>query len=357
MKYKILGLLGLFLVMGCVNVSQKKPNLFTFQSVEIQNVLNCDCSIRALHTDEQRIFFAGSNGKFGYLNTADNSVEYLGTIRHREELPEFRGIVHTPQSDFILSAGTPALLYRVNLFGQRKLIYEENKEGTFYDAMAFWNNKEGLIIGDPTEGCMDFLTTRNAGRNWTKINCEALGGKTGTDEVAFAASNSNIAIVDQNTWVISGGTQTRIYFSPDKGKNWRGYDTPLIGGKSTTGGYSVDFYNDKIGFIIGGDYTDPEANEANKALTINGGKTWELVANGAIPGYMSSVKFIPESEGQELVAVGPSGIFYSKDQGNTWQNLSKQGFHTIDFLNDFTAYAAGDGGIVQLTFLESPIEE
>src|SRR5699024_1537877 len=266
---------------------------------------NGDCSIRALHVDDQRIFFAGSNGKFGYLNSADNSIEYVGTIQHEGNLPEFRGLAHTRENDFIISAGTPALIYKVNSFGQRKLLYKEDEEGTFYDAHAFWNGKEGIALGDPMHGCMSVLITRDAGETWDRQDCselpEAIDG-----EAAFAASNSNISIHGDKTWLLSGGKSTRIYFSPDKGKNWKIAETPLINGKETTGGYSMDFYNEKTGVIIGGDYTQPHNNKANKAVTLDGGKNWGLIADESDPGYSSSIKFIPGTGGSELVAVGPN---------------------------------------------------
>lgn len=351
MKFKVTILLSCVLLTGCINVSQKKTPPQKYNAVKIAKVLNCDCSIRALNVDQQHIFFAGSEGKFGYLNTADHSIEQISTIEQDGEQPEFRGLAHTDKTDFILSAGNPALVYQVNYFGKRKKLYEQTTPGTFYDAMAFWNNEEGLIIGDPIDNCMSFLTTRDRGQTWDSIPCADLApAKEG--EAAFAASNSNIAVMGDHTWVLSGGKTSRIYYSPDKGKKWTVYDTPLNSENETSGGYSIDFYNEKIGIIIGGDYTSPENNKANKALTKDGGKTWQLIADGSDPGYKSSVKFVPNSSGDEIVAVGPDGISYSSNGGKSWKKLSEEGFHTIEFLNDFTAYAAGDGKIARVTFLE-----
>jgi hypothetical protein len=51
-----------------------------------------------------------------------------------------------------------------------------------------------------------------------------------------------------------------------------------------------------------------------------------------------------------LVAVGFTGISYSKDTGKSWNNLSSDGFYTIRFVNDSTAYAAGKNRIAKLKF-------
>ncbi|WP_366935475.1 hypothetical protein [uncultured Christiangramia sp.] len=82
----------------------------------------------------------------------------------------------------------------------------------------------------------------------------------------------------------------------------------------------------------------------------DGGKTWNLVAEGQEPGYRSSIKFVPGGDGEELVAVGFEGIDYSKDGGETWSELSEEGFFTIRFINDSTAYAAGSGRVAKLRF-------
>lgn len=345
-------LLITFLVCAsCVNVSKKERLPRTFHDVDISQVFSCKCDIRALTVNQNHVFFAGSNGKFGYLNTADNSLASMGTIQKNGKKPMFRALAKTRKNDFVLSAGNPAQLYKVNFFGKRKLLYQQDTKGTFYDAMAFWNEDEGLAIGDPVDGCMSFLITRDAGKNWQTIDCNALP-KAKKGEAAFAASNSNISIIGDKTWVLSGGKLTRVYFSPDKGKTWKVFNTPLVKGENTTGGYSIDFYNDKIGVIFGGDYTKPKENRANKAITTNGGKTWKLVADGSGPGYKSCVKFVPGSGGKELIAVGYTGISYSHDTGKTWTQLCDEGFYTISFLNEFTAYAAGENKISKLIFLE-----
>lgn len=335
---------------SCVSISKSQRAGSFFKSVQIEKIFDCDCEIRALNATSQNIFFGGSNGKYGYLNTADYSVNYLGEItRGYDQKPDFRGLAQTREEDFILSAGNPALIYKVNRFGQKKFLFRQDTPGTFYDAIAFWNDQEGLIIGDPTEDCMSFLITRDAGTTWIPVDCNILG-KAENGEAAFAASNTNIAIQGDETWVISGGKTSRVYYSPNKGKDWKIYETPLLKGKETAGAYSVDFYDAKTGIIVGGDYTDPEMNSKNTAFSNDGGKTWNLIADQQEPGYKSAVKFVPNSKAKEIVSVGTTGVSYSHDSGQTWIKLSEEELHSLVFVNDFTAFASGKGGIFKLTF-------
>jgi len=111
----------------------------------------------------------------------------------------------------------------------------------------------------------------------------------------------------------------------------------------------ADFYDDKIGFAVGGDYEKPKSNTGNKILTTNGGKTWEVVGEGAGFGYASCVQFVPEGNGNELVTCGPSGVYYSFDRGATWKKIHDDTqLHTLRFANPKTIIAAGQNKIIQL---------
>jgi photosystem II stability/assembly factor-like uncharacterized protein len=228
-------------------------------------------------------------------------------------------------------------------------VYKEEHKDVFYDAMTFWNDEEGIAMGDPIGGCLSVIITRDGGRTWKKVSCSDLPA-TAEGEAAFAASNANIAVKGEETWIITGGAKSRVFYSPNKGETWEVFDTPLEQGKATTGAYALDFYDARQGVMIGGDYTAPEENRANKARTTDGGRTWELFSVGKDPGYKSSIRYVPGSEGREMLAVGFTGISYSSNAGETWKELSEEGFYTLRFLNDTTAYAAGKNRLARLRF-------
>lgn len=335
-----------FLLLGCLPIKKEKATP-SFTHLQIEENFHCPCSIRALDVDENAVFFAGSNGYFGYLNPQDLRVRFMDRVENGQL--EFRSLSRTTEKALILSVDNPAYLFEVDSLGTQQLIFKQDKKGSFFDAMIFWNDQEGLMVGDPIQDCMAIYITRNAGISWLPVDCEQLP-KAVKGEAAFAASNSNIAIQGDSTWILSGGAVSRVYFSPDKGKTWEVFSTPFIKGKNTTGGYSIDFYNAKIGIAVGGDYTATSNDKANKIRTQDGGKTWEIIADGSPPGYQSSVKFVPNKKGRELISVGTTGIFYSFDRGDNWSKLSDQSFHAIAFLNDSIAFASGEGKIAKLTF-------
>ncbi|WP_417886813.1 WD40/YVTN/BNR-like repeat-containing protein [Zunongwangia sp.] len=332
-----------------VNASEADIVHTPFNSVKIESILENDSlSIRAIKVIGKNLAFAANKGTYGLFDNTSGNWK-LSQQKRDIVIPEFRAIGSTANDFFMLSVGNPALLYKTGDDGSMKLVYTENNEKVFYDAIAFWNDKEGIAMGDPTDDCLSVIITRDGGNSWQKVNCNELP-KAAEGEAAFAASNSNIAIEGNEVWLLSGGTKSRVYHSADKGESWEVFDTPLVQGKPTLGGYSMDFYDAKHGIIIGGDYTNPENNTGNKAVTEDGGKTWKLVAEGQEPGYKSSVRYVPNGKGKEIVAAGFTGISYSKDKGETWKSLSKEGFFSIRFLNDSTAYAAGSKRIAKLHF-------
>jgi len=331
-----------FLMISCT----EKKEFLPFSSVEIETLYSDTLSIRAIELMDGSLGFAANKGVYGSVDLKTDAVR-TNIQKYDSILPEFRSVAHTATDFFMLSVANPALLYKTGENGKMKLVYKEENEKVFYDAMQFWNNEEGIAIGDSMGGCLSVIITRDGGKSWKKLSCDQL--PTGIDgEGAYAASNTNIVVRGDKTWVAT--TAGRVYFSADKGNTWKTYKTPIVDDQEAHGVYSIDFYDDNIGFAIGGSYVAPKVNLKNKALTLDGGKTWKLVADGLEPNYKSCVQFVPKGDGNHIVAAGFTGISYSSDQGNTWKKLSDEGFYTIRFLNDSTAYAAGKNRIAKLRF-------
>ena len=360
MRYLLL-CLSFILVTACSGEYKRPANI---SKVVISPIFeDSTLSVRAIDFNDNYIFYGSAdhigkralNSEFKInldeINVSNGKNHFKNILNDDNGKPlPFRAIKQVNGIFFAVSIGNPGRLYKMNRKSNKPtLVYEEENEKVFYDSMDFWNDQEGIAIGDPTDDCMSIIVTRDGGGTWTKLSCDNLP-KAKEGEAAFAASDTNIAIVGDHTWVATGGKASRVLYSSDKGKTWVVYDTPIIQGKETTGMYSIDFYDGNSGFAIGGDYTKPNDTLANKIRTKDGGKTWKVVADGKGPGYRSCVQYIPSRNGKELVAVGFKGVDYSNDAGASWKHLSDEGFYTIRFLNDSVAYAAGKGRISKLIF-------
>ena len=329
------------MVLACESKKEIKP----FTSVGIQTIYEDSLNFRAIELMDNSLAFATNKGTFGNIDLSTKQVR-ANRIKQDSIFPEFRAVAHTATDFFMLSIASPALLYKTGNKGM-ELVYREEGEQVFYDAMTFWNDMEGIAVGDAVDGCLSIIITRDGGHTWNKLPCSELP-EGSRSEGAFAASNTNIKTVGDKVWIAT--TSSAIYFSGDKGKTWEHFTTPIVKEKPTQGIYSIDFYDEHLGIAIGGDYTVPEGNNANKAMTEDGGRSWTLIANGLEPDYKSCVQFVPNFGGNAIVVVGLTGISYSSDRGKSWSKISDASFYTLRFVNDSIAYAAGKNRIAKLSF-------
>ncbi|MBU2526056.1 MAG: oxidoreductase [Bacteroidetes bacterium] len=338
--------IGALTVFCAICACQNKPeNTFSkVQSIKIDTLYKDTISIRALEIWNDSTVWFGSDQ--GIIGTLIGHTPKVATISYNDTLLAIRSIAKNKSAVFLLNAGTPAKLYKSYFDGQEiallKDVYTETGDAVFYDAMSFWDDMNGIAIGDPTAGCMSVILTTNGGLSWHKIPCNKLP-KTLSGEAAFAASNTNVATYGSHAWIGTGGKAARIMHTADRGKTWEVIETPIVSGGAMTGIYSLDFYDEKRGVIFGGDWNNKTDNTSNKAITQDGGKNWQLVTGGSNPGYRSCVQFVPGSNGLEIMAIGTEGIDYSYDGGYTWEKLTPKGFYTVRFLNNQIAYGAGKG--------------
>ena len=308
-----------------------------------------NASIRAIETDgEQGLWFAASNGQYGFI---DKEKMLFDSISHEGQVPNFRSLAVNGDHAYLLSIENPALLFRVDKpsgKSEAKLVYREDHPDVFYDSMTFLNRKDGVAMGDPTEGCLSILLTRDGGSSWRRIPCAELP-ETIEGEVGFAASDTNIATQGEYIWIATGGSSSRIWRSTDKGVHWEVFETPIVQGKKMTGIYSLDFSSASEGIIMGGNWERKDDFTRTKALSRDGGETWQLIADKMMPGYISCVQYVPETEGKEIMAVSTEGIYYSIDHGQNWMKLSEEGFFSLRFETRNSAWLSRQNEIVHLT--------
>lgn len=308
-------------------------------------------SIRALEVvNEKTVWWAGSNGLVGHTKDGGKNWK-MDTLLHEGKALQFRAISVTSSAVFVLSIESPALLFKSTDEGRNwRLVYQENHAAAFYDAMQFWDDQNGIAMGDPTDGCISIIITRNGGETWQKLPCSQLP-IAAVGEAAFAASNSNIALQGDKAWIVTGGAKARILHSPDKGESWTVSQSPIKEGGQMTGIYTVAFWDASHGIIFGGDWNQQADNYQNKATSSDGGKSWQLISDGSGPGYRSSVKYFPTGKGASILAVGIPGISVSQDTGNNWKVVSAESWYAADFVPGGNAcWLSGKGKVGRINW-------
>ena len=153
-----------------LSFSCNKNEDIRFSSVH-ENVLFFDSilNVRALELNSNKIIAANSDGKI--ITIMDNYID----IKQYESkvdsvlFPNFRSLFVVNDSIFSLSIGSPALIFK-----NGRVVYKEFGDSVFYDSMSFWNETEGIAMGDPVDDCLSILITRDGGNNWTKLPCRKL---------------------------------------------------------------------------------------------------------------------------------------------------------------------------------------
>lgn len=227
----------------------------------------------------------------------------------------------------LMSAGPGAKsrLYRTEDGGAHwALAYQNPDPEGFFDSMAFWNRKRGILVGDPVAGRFTVLTTEDGGRTWQRVPAAGLP-PANAGEGAFAASGTAITVQKGGlAWFATGGEKgARVFRSRDWGKTWEVAQTPIRHDSASAGIFSIAFKDARNGFATGGDYRKTGDTQGTLAVTTDGGRTW--TATTGLHGYRSSIA----GSKNTWLATGPDGTDLSTDGGKTWTAVPGVGYHAI----------------------------
>lgn len=274
-------------------------------------------SLRGLSVVDGGVVWASGTGGT-VIRTVDGGKTWSVMIVPGAEKLDFRGIrAFDGNTAVVISSGPAekgqAHIYRTGDGGKTwKDVYEQKTPGVFFDAIAFWDRKHGIVLSDPVDGRFALFTTSNGGAAWKQIPPSALPPAL-PNEGAFAASNSCLTIQgERNVWFATGGaTVARVFRSNERGRSWSVSETPMHPANASSGIFSLAFSDSRNGVAVGGDYVHPENSDLpNLMLTSDGGKTWQA-GTPTIPAgvYFSSVAPLPQSGKDIFVAVGIKGAF------------------------------------------------
>lgn len=301
-------------------------------------------SIRGLSVvNDNVVWVSGNNGTIGRTTNGGKTWKWM--VVKGFEKTDFRDIEgFDAASAIIMGVDAPAYILKTIDGGETwKVVYENKAKGMFLDAMEFWNEHAGIIIGDPINGRFFVTRTFDGGNTWQDIPFDKRP-LADSGEACFAASGTNVRVLDKDEAVfVSGGTRSRLFTKNDP------IQLPIIQGKETTGANSVavwDKLKQKGGkrmIVVGGDFNSDTARQKNCFYTNDGGLTWSAPM---IPphGYRSCVEYYSKTE---VFACGLNGVDHSIDGGKTWAMISKEGFHVCraSKLGGAVYFAGGNGKV------------
>ena len=149
-------------------------------------------SIRGLSVvNDKVIWVSGSNGKVGKSVDRGKTWQWFSVSGYEKR--DFRDIEAFDSSTaVIIAVAEPAIILRTQDGGSSwNKVYENTDTGMFLDAMEFWNEESGIVIGDPIEGRFFICRTFDGGKTWKEIPFENRP-VADSGEACFAASGTNI---------------------------------------------------------------------------------------------------------------------------------------------------------------------
>jgi photosystem II stability/assembly factor-like uncharacterized protein len=291
----------------------------------------------------QVAWVSGTKGTYG--RTTDGGRTWsVGVVPGADKL-DFRDVeAFDAATAYLLSAGpgTDSRIYKTTDGGRTwDRQFQNSDRQAFFDALAFWDEQQGLALSDPVRGRFPLIATQDGGAHWMPLATTDLPPAL-PNEGAFAASGTCLVMHGpSDVWFGTGGAKAaRVFHSADRGRHWTVSETPIPAGVASSGIFSIAFRDREHGLIVGGDYSKPNQPGANVARTVDGGRTWTPL--GKPFGYRSGVAWARD----RWIAVGTSGSDVSWDEGTTWISLDRQNDNSVRFTPDGAGWVVGPRGRV-----------
>ncbi len=213
-------------------------------------------------------------------------------------------------------------------------------QDVFLDGMDFWGDEVGIVYGDPVDGKFFIAKTINSGMTWNVLNSKQMPGAL-ENEGGFAASGTGLQTTGDSTVYFGTGlgSRARLFCSYDQGESWIVKDTPMKSGDSF-GIYSMYFWSESEGVVIGGSYLDSTYNKGICQYTADGGDSWSDRSKGLL-GYCSCVQ--GTASGDLLIATGRMGTFYSLNKGKSWKVFTEKSYYSCFVTADHIVLSGRDG--------------
>ena len=300
--------------------------------------------------DENVVWASGARGT--WLRTTDGGATWqAGRVPGADSL-QFRD-VHAIDSAtaYLLSIGegSQSRIYRTADAGRSWTLQFTNPEPEgFYDCFDFWDARRGLVIGDVFDGAVALLSTTD-GERWERLPRDVVPAAP-NGEGSFAASGTCLITRDGGlAWAVASNAERgRLLHTADSGRSWSTFPLPITT-RSGSGPQSVSFRDDRNGMVLGGG-NSAEPGDVFAAISRDGGRTWTPRTSPPLQRGVWGGMYVPGSNPPTVVAVGPDGAVFTRDDGRTWTVIDRNDYWSLGFASPRAGWLVGaDGRVTKLT--------
>lgn len=295
--------------------------------------------------DSDVVWVSGHRGT--YARTVDGGRTWVSGQVPGADTMQFRDVhAFDAANAYLLGAGPGEMsrIYRTTDGGASWDLQWVNPEETgFYDCLDFWDRNTAVAYGDAVDGEMRVLRTAD-GTTWDLVP-QANLPEARTGEGGFAASGTcMVALGESIGWIGTGAGSARVLRTIDRGQSWTAWDTPIVGSAPASGITSLAFWDEDNGVAFGGDLAITDAYTDNVALTSDGGRAWALRSHPVMTGGIYGSAYVPGTSQPIVIVVGPQGMDYTLDLGNTWASLDTTNYWAVGFADPTAGWAVGPEG-------------
>lgn len=284
-------------------------------------------SVNYFPADINRIYFANENVGFAsrghndILKTADGGETWINMPNTTDKIYSYCFL--DQQNGFI--SGEHGVIFKTNDGGSTwewAGFQNGRYDATSIYSLYFMDSMRGFAVGISGR----LMKTTDGGLNWKD----------------YSPTYGNIKQLDFVTDEIGYGLVGNTFLkTTNSGINWINMGAPVTTGNTS----QFDFINENIGYCIAGGDINTTANVGKVYKTINGGKKW-FAANEGMDIFNDdfySIDFVDEKIGFVSGGYNFNSTFKTIDGGNTWQQINDISFGQMQFINTQVGYARNVG--------------
>ena len=301
---------------GCTNGS-------VFKTLDGGKTWSLKSSNNSSSSNINKIYFADSNTGFisrGYmadiLKTTDAGETWKVNNSSSDVINSFFFL--DAQNGF--SAGEDGVIFKTSNGGTTWVwngFQTGRYDGTDINSLYFIDSMTGFAVGYGGR----IMKTTDGGKTW---NGYAPTYNT-IKQLKFVSSTTAYGLVGNS-----------FIKTTDGGNNWTAMGAPVPTGNTI----QFDFVNENTGYCIAGGDTGSTAEVAKVYKTTDGGKTWSVTNNGNDIFYdnLYSIDFVDDKTGYVSGGYNNTKTFKTTDSGATWTLINNYSFSQMKFINPLIGY-------------------